>query len=118
MEGCLGKHILESCVERLDVKVLRTYIGSRFDTKDVGALKLFEMALSLMKPNCDAHALTQFMRSVNYMRQADSHLMSLKNRMDRISEIAFPEDSSYYEKGAILIEFVNQGLRSLISSLS
>lgn len=115
---CLTKHILESCVERLDVKVLRTYIGSRSDTKDVGALKLFEMALSLMKPNCDAHALTQFMRSVNYMRQADSHLMSLKKRMDRISEIAFPEDASYYEKGAILIEFVNQGLRSLILSLS
>ena len=47
-----------------------------------------------------------------------SHLMSLKSRADRISEIAFPEDDSYYEKGAILIELVNQGLRSLISSLS
>lgn len=42
-----------------------------------------------------------------------SHLMSLKSRADRISKIAYPEDASYYEKGASLIELVNQGLTSL-----
>lgn len=115
---CLAKHILESCVERLDAKALRSYIGNRLNTTDKRESQLFEMALSLMKPSVDAHALTQFMRSINFMRQADSHLMSRKSRADRVSEIAYPADSSYYEKGAILIEFVNQGLRTLISNLS
>ena len=81
------------------------------------SIGLFERALSKLDASLNAAALVQFLRNVNLVRQIDSHLMSHADMEKRLKKVHLPLDVSSFERGAQLIECVNNGLTTLIKSL-
>lgn len=113
----LAKYLQKSLCERIDSAVLKRYINNDATTKELPSIEVLEKAIEKIDPSLDASSLVKFMRDINNYRQIDSHYMSKKNVSKKLSRIQLPQNVSYFEKGAWLIEHAILGVETLTKAI-
>lgn len=114
----LAKRITNAMIERMDVPSLKKFIDGRVETAQLKTIGLLSAVISLITGDVDAGKRVRFMRDINFIRQADAHLMSADDVMNRINVLPMPDGLAWIEKGAMLIEYANQGLQDLVTVFS
>lgn len=114
----LAKRITNAMIERMDVASMKKFVDGRVETAQLKAVGLLAAVISLITGDVDAGNRVRFMRDINFIRQADAHLMSVEDVMNRINVLPMPDGLAWIEKGARLIEYANIGLRALVTIFS
>lgn len=114
----LARHLTTAMIERMDVVGFKDFIGGRVETVQLKTIGLLSAVISLINGEVDAGKQVRFMRDINYIRQADAHLMPTDEIEKRINVLQMPGDLAWIEKGARLIEYANRGLQNLVTVFS
>lgn len=113
----LGKCLTKSLIERLNVGSLRSVINRRRETDQLGSIALLATSLACIDGKIAWPETVEFMRRINSLRQIDAHIMSTADIEQRINAVPVPNDASWIERGARLIDYANQGIKRILSAL-
>ena len=114
----LAKMLTEATAERLDESALKKFIDDRVKIEGFRSISLLGVCVNLINPSIDGKMAVQFLRDVNEIRQVDAHYMPISDKQKKLSVLPCPNDMSFVERGKGLIDYMNQGLKKLILSLS
>ena len=113
----LAKILTEGIIERIDEKSLVGFINGRVKTDGFRGISLLGVCVNLLNTAIDGKIAVKFLRDINSIRQVDAHYMPPEDVQQKLSVLPWPGDMPFVERGARLIDYVNQGLERLIQIL-